>query len=88
MIGFAPSFTFSECSITSLGTPGMSDGFHAKMSWFARRKVMSSDCYLGSSPVPTRAVLAWSDGSSWIFMVLASGWIPDLVAFLAGTSLS
>src|SRR3954469_15405858 len=36
------------CSITFLGTPGMSDGFHANTSTFARRKATSALSYLGS----------------------------------------
>jgi hypothetical protein len=40
------------CSITSLGTPGLSDGVQANMSEFARRKAMSALSYLGESPTP------------------------------------
>src|SRR5512132_1875031 len=36
------------CSITFLGTPGMSDGCHANTSTFARRKATSALSYLGS----------------------------------------
>src|SRR3954471_3842102 len=36
------------CSITSLGTSGMSDGCQANTSTFARRKVTSALSYLGS----------------------------------------
>ena len=36
------------CSITFLGTPGMSDGCHANTSMFARRKATSALSYLGS----------------------------------------
>jgi hypothetical protein len=38
------------CSITSLGTPGISDRVQANMSEFARRKVTSALSYLGESP--------------------------------------
>ena len=49
------------CSITTLGTPGMSDPCHANTSTFARRKVMSAPSYLlsrvelmvKSPPVPS-----------------------------------
>src|SRR4051812_21558754 len=34
------------CSITSLGTPGMSDACHANTSTFARRKATSALSYL------------------------------------------
>src|SRR3954470_14028978 len=36
------------CSITFLGTPGMSDGCQANTSTFARRKVTSALSHLGS----------------------------------------
>jgi hypothetical protein len=42
----------SECSATSLGMPGMSEGLHAKTLVFARRKSMSTASYLGSSSKP------------------------------------
>src|SRR5438105_4350255 len=60
-----PSFgnTAKWCSITSLGTPGMSDGCHANTSTFARRKVMSASSYLGSRDPPTFTVLAGSASS-------------------------
>jgi hypothetical protein len=38
------------CSITSLGTPVISDGVQANMLEFARRKVTSALSYLGESP--------------------------------------
>ena len=38
-----------ECSATSLGMPGMSEGLHAKMSVLARRKSKSTTSYLLSS---------------------------------------
>ena len=36
------------CSASSLGTPGMSEGFHAKMSWFSWTNSMSALSYFGS----------------------------------------
>ena len=38
MIVLAFESRSKECSASSLGTPGLSDGFHAKMSQFSRRK--------------------------------------------------
>ena len=38
-----------ECSATSLGMPGMSEGLHAEMSALARRKSTSTTSYLLSS---------------------------------------
>jgi hypothetical protein len=40
-----------------LGTPGISDGFHANMSRLARRKLMSASSYLSPKPAPMMAVL-------------------------------
>ena len=37
-----------ECSATSLGMSGMSEGLHANMSAFVRRKSTSTTSYLGS----------------------------------------
>src|SRR6266508_916599 len=50
--GFAPSLTFRLCSITSRGTPGMSEGFQEKISWFAWRKVTSTLSYFVTEPCP------------------------------------
>jgi hypothetical protein len=47
----------SECSATSLGMPGMSEGLHAKTSAFARRKSTITASYLGSSSEPIRTCL-------------------------------
>ena len=44
--------TTKWCSITSLGTPDISDGVHANMSEFARRKVTSALSYLGGKTAP------------------------------------
>jgi hypothetical protein len=48
--GVALGSMLSECSIRFLGTLGMSVGFHAEMSWLARRKLMSASSYFGSRP--------------------------------------
>jgi len=46
--GLEPARMSKECSTTSLGMPGMSDGLHANTSVFARRKLTSTAFYLGS----------------------------------------
>src|SRR3989337_1718708 len=46
LTGRAWGQTARWCSITSLGTPGMSDGHHANTSTFAHRKAMSALSYL------------------------------------------
>src|SRR4051812_11532554 len=48
LTGRARGQTARWCSITFLGTPGMSDGCQANTSTFARRKVTSALSYLGS----------------------------------------
>ena len=46
--GFGAGWMSKECSATSLGIPGMSEGLNANMSAFARRKSTSTTSYLGS----------------------------------------
>jgi hypothetical protein len=55
--GVALGSTLRECSINSLGTPGMSADFHAKVSRLALRKLMSASSYLVSRPAPMVVVL-------------------------------
>ena len=40
-IGLEPSLTSILCSANSLGTPGMSAGFQAKISLLSQRKLVS-----------------------------------------------
>jgi hypothetical protein len=58
--GVALGSTLSEFSISLLGTPGMSAGFHVKMSQLARRKLTSVSSYFGSRPTPIMLVLLLS----------------------------
>ena len=68
--GLEPARISKECSATSLGMPGMSEGLHANISAFARRKSTSTASYLGSrsalivSTLPSELL-----GSSGIFLV-------------------
>jgi hypothetical protein len=55
--GRAPARISSECSATSLGMPGMSEGLHAKTSVFVWRKSTSTASYLGSISEPIRICL-------------------------------
>jgi hypothetical protein len=48
LIGLAFRFRCSLCSINSLGTLGMSAGFHAKMFLLFWRNLSSASSYLGS----------------------------------------
>src|SRR3954469_12309139 len=54
--------TRNLCSANSLGTPGISNGFHATISQFPRRKLMSSNSYLGSKSVAILVNLSLSEG--------------------------
>jgi hypothetical protein len=55
--GVALGLTFRQCSINSLGTPGISVGFHTNMSRLTLRKLMSMLSYLSLKPPPINAVL-------------------------------
>src|SRR3954464_14442518 len=57
LTGFEPGRMCNLCSPSSLGTPGMSCGDHAKMSRFSRRNSMSSLSYL--SQVRLRPQRTW-----------------------------
>jgi hypothetical protein len=48
--GVALGSTFRQCSINSLGTPGISTGFHVNMSQLALRKLKSALSYLSLKP--------------------------------------
>ena len=50
--GRAFGHTAKWCSITSLGTPDISDGVHENMSEFALRKATSALSYLGGKLAP------------------------------------
>src|SRR3954462_3525706 len=69
LTGLAFGSTFNLCSANSLGTPGMSDGFHAKISQFSRRKLMSSSSYLGSKSVAMLVYFLSSEGCIRTFLV-------------------
>ena len=56
-IGLEPSLIFKVCLVTSLGMPGMSEGFHAKMSRLAWRKSTSVLSYMEESVLPMRTTL-------------------------------
>ena len=56
-IGLEPRWIFKVCSVTSLGMPSISKGFHVKMSLLSRRKSTSALSYLGENVVPMCTVL-------------------------------
>jgi len=80
--GVALGSTFKACSINSLGTPGISTGFHANTSRLALRNLTSSSSYLS----PMMAVLESSPSCSWIVLVPTPlvGLTDDWLGFLEG----
>ena len=87
MAGFAVLSRSKECSASSLGTPGMSDGFHAKMSQFSQRKEVSAPSYAGSRLAPITAVLCVSSSRRTMVLVATAGTSCDSeVDSLAGMS--
>jgi hypothetical protein len=87
-MGRAPARISSECSATSLGMPGISEGLHAKTSAFARRKSTSTASYFGSSSEPIwtylRASLLGSRGTD---LTASAGSKLPAWRFTSGTSL-
>ena len=45
LTGFEPGLKSNLCLANSLGTPGISVGFHAKVSLFSLRKLVSVSSY-------------------------------------------
>jgi hypothetical protein len=84
-MGLAFGSRCSSCSINSLGTPSMSVGFHAKMSLFSWRNLLSASSYLGSKLVPTRATLEGSSvDNRTVLLSESSGWM-DVFEVLASS---
>src|ERR1043165_1069803 len=69
LTGFEPGRMCNLCSASSLGTPDMSYGDHAKMSRFSRRNSTCSLSYLLLSPAPTTTHLVGSEGSRATFVL-------------------
>jgi hypothetical protein len=87
LLGVAFGSTFRQCLINSLGTPGISTGFHANMSRLALRKSMSAISYLLSSRALMSAVLDESHSCSWMVftaMLLMLGFTIDWPNFFYG----
>ena len=74
LAGFEPKTRCSVCSVTSLGMPGMSEGFHVKTSRLARRKSASSLSYLDGSLVPIHTFLVGLLGSISTTLVSSVRW--------------
>jgi hypothetical protein len=67
LTGFALGSTFSACSTSSLGTPGMSEGHQVKISQRSRRNSTSALSYVGSRFTAIEVILFGSIGWTWIF---------------------
>ena len=83
--GRAFGHTAKWCSITSLGTPDISDGVHANMSEFALRKATSALSYLGGKPAPMVTLAPEPLASSDTFVVAACS-CENSCFFFAGLS--
>ena len=76
---FSFGSVFRWCSASSLGTPGMSEGFHAKMSRFSWRNSMSALSYLSDNPAPV--MNCWvSPGTKSTFFVSSANWNLGLLS--------
>src|SRR3989337_1723101 len=74
------------CSITFLGTPGMSDGCHANTSTFNRRKAMSVLSYLLLRAKLMVKVLPVPSSLASTFLVAGGVALDFLAVELSGTS--
>jgi hypothetical protein len=87
-MGRASAQISSECSATSLGMSGMSEGLHANTSAFVRRKSTSTASYLGSSSEPIRTCLQASLlGSRGTDLTASASSKLPVWRFASGTSL-
>jgi O-acetyl-ADP-ribose deacetylase (regulator of RNase III) len=58
LASLAVLLTSKECSASSMGTPGISDGVHANMSALSRRKLVSASSYLSPRLSPMTTVFS------------------------------
>ena len=82
--GLEPSLISILCSANSLGTPGMSAGFQAKISLLSQRKLVSTSSYLGLRFALMIVVFSGSPVNKSIVLVAASFGGAKLLSFLAG----
>jgi hypothetical protein len=82
LTGLAFGSRCNSCSIKSLGTPSMSADFHAKMSLFSYRNLMSTNSYLGSKLLPTSATLEGSSMDNRIVLLSVSSSRMDVLEVL------
>ena len=88
LTGFEPGFKSNLCSANSLGTPGISASFYAKISLFSMRKLVSVSSYSLERLELMIAVLEGSlvPRSISIVSILEGG--AMIHAFLVGISMS
>ena len=87
--GLEPGWIFKVCSATSLGMPGISEGFHAKISLLSWRKSTSTLFYLEESVVPMRTLLASEFlGSTRTSLVPLAGLNDPVVVLASGVFLA
>jgi hypothetical protein len=82
LTGLALGSTFSTCSMSSLGTPSMSEGHRANISQRSWRNSMSALSYARSRFTAMEVVLFGSVGWTWIFSSLGLRRKPDLAGII------
>ena len=87
-IGLEPLLISILCSANSLGTPGMSAGFQAKISLLSRRKLVSASSYFADRWALMVAVFEGSPVPRSICLTSASFGGARMLGFLAGISSS
>ena len=73
LTGLNPFRMFRLCLASLRGIPGISEGCHAKMSQFSRRKSLSAASTSGFSCAPTEAVFVGSIGWTWNLTISSAG---------------
>ena len=76
-IGREPECTVRLCPITSLGTLGTPNGFHANPSTLSRRKVLSAPFYLSPGSAPAEAISSTRVELSGDRRCFIDGWADD-----------
>ena len=84
--GLEPSLISILCSANSLGPPGMSADFQAKISLLSQRKLVSASSYFAKRWALMVAVLEGSPVPRSICFTLASFGVARMPGFLAGIS--
>jgi hypothetical protein len=87
--------TFRQCSINSLGTPGIYAEFHVNISRLGLRKLTSMLSFLSLKPRSIKAVLVESPSCSWMAMIptslglgLTLDWLGHWLEISISTSVS